>query len=60
MKALGLRVKACYAEVPNSGPDQRGRSRQVPGGPGPEHPQESIFWEVVLTRIVQHVKLGWF
>ena len=28
-----------------SGPDQRGRRRQVPGGPEPGHPQESIFWE---------------
>ena len=30
-----------------SGPDERGRRRQVPGGPGPGHPQESIFWENV-------------
>ena len=28
-----------------SGPDQRGRRQQVPGGPEPERPQESIFWE---------------
>ena len=43
MKALGPRIKACYAEVPKSGPDQRGRRRQVPGGPEPGHPQGMVF-----------------
>ena len=43
MKALGPRIKACYAEVPNSGPDQRGRHRQVPGGPEPGQHQGLIF-----------------
>ena len=26
----------------NSGPDQRGRCQQVPGGPVPEHPQAQL------------------
>ena len=34
-----------------SGPDQRGRRRQVPGGPEPGHPQESIFWKSVINKV---------
>ena len=41
-----------------SGPDQRGRCRQVPGGPEPGHPQESFFGKVVEAKVVKHVKLG--
>ena len=41
-----------------SGPDQRGRRQQVPGGPGPGHPQESIFWENCWSKDCSACKTG--
>ena len=42
---LDLRITLVWTLFGNSGPDQRGRRRQVPGGPELGHPQEWIFWE---------------
>ena len=41
-----------------SGPDQRGSRQQVPGGPGPGHPQESIFWESCRIKGCSACKTG--
>ena len=44
-----------------SGPDQRGRCQQVPGGPEPGYPQGFIFLKKVVEGIVvKDDQLGWF
>ena len=41
-----------------SGPDQRGRRRQVPGGPEPGHPQGLIFWKSCWSKGCSACKTG--
>ena len=49
-KALDPRITPGWTDLLISGPDQRGRRQQVPGGPEPGHPQGLIFWESCNNR----------